>query len=254
MLVRVDLTHAYRRATREIWRAEAARHGGSVKDVDGLSCWTTRIAQPFWNGVLVTRRPTEPVAALTAATRWMDHQGMPYGVLVPAGLEPAMAGACGAVGMGPVGFQSVMTVAPAQLRGVADPPGLQVRTAACAEEVVRIWVEAFGDPEADSLAFLGPQIGAPGLTTYVGCIEGEPVGCAQLVMASDAAAIFAVATRPGYRRLGTAGALTGVAARAAFAGGAAFVFLNPTEMARALYAGLGFRPQPGLVVWRRPSA
>lgn len=247
-----------RQATCDGWRAQAAVHpGGEVAEIDGLLCHTTAIPVALWNGVHVERMPGDPVPALRASMAWFAERGLQYAVLVPVELEPALAPACGQVGLELGKVQRQMAVTAAQFSRAAVPPEQRVTEAADSAAVVALAQECFGDPPAEAERFVAPYLTHPDWTMLLGSVAGESVATATLMRQPGAAGIFGVATTAAHRRRGYGAALTSIALERRFAelsdSPEPFAHLNPSEDAVGMYARMGFRPLPGWAIWTQPS-
>ena len=82
----------------------------------------------------------------------------------------------------------------------------------------------------------------------VAWVDGEPVGEATGYLADGTVGIFGVGVVEGARRRGIGAALTARAATA-FGDRADLVWLQPSDMARAMYERLGFRRVSDWEVW-----
>ncbi|HWL89835.1 MAG TPA: GNAT family N-acetyltransferase, partial [Actinomycetota bacterium] len=78
--------------------------------------------------------------------------------------------------------------------------------------------------------------------------DGEPVGEASAYRLHDTVGIFGVGVVEAARRRGIGAALTLRAARA-FDGTTDLAWLQPSDMARRMYEGLGFLPVSEWEVW-----
>lgn len=66
--------------------------------MDGLQLWHTGVPVGYWNAAHVTAVPADPERALAQVPGWFAARELPYGVLVPVELEPAVAGGSGGGG------------------------------------------------------------------------------------------------------------------------------------------------------------
>lgn len=247
-----EATARCRVATYAVWRAEALVHGGEVAEMDGVQVWHTGVPVGHWNGAHVTAVPAEPERTLRQVSEWFAEREMPYGVLVPVQLEPAMAGAAGAAGMQLAKVQPCMTLEAAAFTPPAAPPtGLEVRrtSEADAEDFLTVQVQAFGLEPRTARDFLVPPIGQPGWTHLTGYVGGLPVTSAIGVRTGDAMGIYGVGTSQEARRRGYGAALTAELLSDAFSTGAVLAHLNPSEVGAGVYRRLGFREVPGFAIW-----
>ena len=129
------------------------------------------------------------------------------------------------------------------------PEGIKVRELICEKDSAEFsdfvsW--RWGVPEEymeqlrATLAYF--QIGKPGSRSHMwqAWRAGQPISKAGLYLATGSAGIYAVATRPGARRLGLAGILTLKALTKARTLGKDLAVLHSTPMAESLYQSLGF--------------
>ncbi|MGI8680967.1 MAG: GNAT family N-acetyltransferase [Mycobacteriales bacterium] len=247
-----EATARCRLATYAVWRAEALVHGGEVAVIDGVQMWHTGVPVGYWNGAHVTAVPVEPERTLRRVPDWFAERKMPYGVLVPVELEPAMAAAAGATGLQLAKVQPCMTLAAADYTPPAHrTAGLEVRRTGPAdvEDFLAVQVGAFAMDPATARDFLAPPIGQPGWIHLTGYVGGVPVASAIGVRTSDAVGVYGVGTTQGARRRGFGAALTAHLLTDAFSSGAALAHLNPTEMGAGVYGRLGFRDVPGFAIW-----
>ncbi len=248
----VTATARVREATYAVWRAEALVHGGEVADHDGVTAWSTGVPVRYWNGAHVTAVPSQPEAALRWAARWFADRGMPYGVLVPVELEPALAAAAGATGLSLAKVQGCMALDAAAFTPPASvPAGLDVRRTGPAdlEDFLAVQVEAFDTEPGAARDFLAPPVGRRSWTHLTGYLDGEPVGTAIGVRTGDAVGIYGVGTTVLARRRGFGAALTAAVLAAEFDTGATFAHLNPSELGAGVYRRLGFQEVGGFAIW-----
>lgn len=81
----------------------------------------------------------------------------------------------------------------------------------------------------------------PAFRLYLGAVGGVAACALATLPLGETVGVYHVATRPGYRRRGLAGALLTLALGEARAGGARRATLTATPEARMLYESLGFR-------------
>ena len=247
-----EATARCRLATYAVWRAEALVHGGEVAVIDGVQMWHTGVPVGYWNGAHVIAVPVEPERTLRRAADWFAERKVPYGVLVPVELEPAMAAAAGATGLQLAKVQPCMILSAAHYTPPAAlPAGLAVRRTgpADAEDFLAVQVEAFAMDPATARDFLAPPIGQPGWTHLTGYLDGVPIASAIGVRTGDAVGVYGVGTIQAARRRGFGATLTAQLLTEAFSSGAVLAHLNPSEMGAGVYCRLGFREVPGFAIW-----
>jgi N-acetylglutamate synthase len=92
-------------------------------------------------------------------------------------------------------------------------------------------------------------IGRPGVRTYVGKIDGEPVATGVGVCFETHVGIFNVATLPAHRRRGYGAAITGRAVRDGLDRGARWAWLQSSPDGYSIYEKLGFRTIESWECW-----
>ncbi len=251
------LTRQLREATYAVWRAEAGAHpDGEVAEHDGVLAWTSGVPVRYWNGAHVTAVPRDPEASLGWAAAWFAERNLPYGVLVPAELEPALAAAAGARGLRLSAVQRCMAMSRKDFTPPAAVPAeLEVRRTGPAEleDFLAVQVAAFGLDADPARRFLGPPVGRPGWTHLTGYLAGEPVVSGLSLRTGNAVGVYGVGTTLAARRRGYAAAVTAALVSRQFAAGATFAHLNPSELGAATYARLGFREVGGFAIWLPPD-
>lgn len=238
-----DLLTRQRAATYRFWREDVEqRPGGAWADLGGVQVHTTGLPPRHWNGAFLTGdADLERVVPQVAA--WFAARSKPWGLLVPAEREVEPPGLVHALDQ------------PVMLRDLRDLPAgaaVEVRGDAPAADVARVQAEAFGDPYALSLAFVTPTLrpdARPPQRTVVTYDGAEPVGCATVAFLDGMAGVYGVAVRAGWRRRGLGAGLTVQCLELARDAGCDAVYLNPSAMARGVYAALGFENAAPFRVW-----
>jgi GNAT superfamily N-acetyltransferase len=139
-----------------------------------------------------------------------------------------------------------------QLRDARPVPGLAVRRVEPPNpEVSRRMYDEVGAPYAwtDRLGWdlerWRSHVARPEVETWVGLLEGEPVGYAELVQSRDEVELASFGLRPGFTGRGIGGALLAAVTRAAWEQGAARVWLHTCSLdspaALPSYERRGFR-------------
>jgi ribosomal protein S18 acetylase RimI-like enzyme len=132
------------------------------------------------------------------------------------------------------------------------PAGVEihhVREDAELEAVRRVEVQTFGTPAEIAERFVGRKmLTDPRVRMFTAWIDDEPVGEASAYLLHDTVGIFGVGVVESARRRGIGAALTLRAARA-FDDRTDLAWLQPSEMARRMYEGQGFRRVSDWEVW-----
>lgn len=234
-----DLLARQRTATLAFWRAECSpRPAGAWAQIGDVQVHTTGLAPRQWSGAFVTRAVASPT--YTAVASWFRERSQDYAVLVPAELDHAPPGC------------SHLLDQPVMLRPLAEPvaadlAGLHVSWTPPAEDVAIVQALAF-DVDLDlSREFVGPTLAVhPAVVAYDGDL---PVACASAAVTGDVLGVFGVAVRASHRRRRIGRAVTALALERGRDLGCDLAYLNPSLMAYAGYARLGFTDAPPMRVW-----
>jgi GNAT superfamily N-acetyltransferase len=142
-----------------------------------------------------------------------------------------------------------------ELADAAMPAGVEVRTVVDdvgGRALVDVGVQAFDDnPDVAGGFHAAGAYGVPGAMTFVAWEDGEPVASAASYLCDRAVGVFGVGVVPQARRRGIGAAITVHAARVF--PGVDLAWLHPSEMALAMYEGIGFRRVSDWEVWIRAA-
>jgi ribosomal protein S18 acetylase RimI-like enzyme len=116
-----------------------------------------------------------------------------------------------------------------------------------------IEADVFGTPPSVCERFIGPALLTDErVESFVAFADDVPIGQSIAYLAADTVAIFGVGVGEAHRGRGVGTALTVRAARA-FGDRVDVAWLQPSEMAGAMYERLGFRTVSSWEVWVPPS-
>jgi ribosomal protein S18 acetylase RimI-like enzyme len=227
--------------------------GGEVVEVDGLLVAFSNLPAPELNGTRVIREPDDAPAALDAARAVFRSRGHPFfGIEIEVGRHPAMESAIRAAGLRRVERWPAMAVSIALLPDEQVAAGVEIRHVREEQEldaVRAVEVAAFGTPAEIAERFVGRRmLEDPRVRMFTAWIDGEPVGEASAYLLHDTVGIFGVGVVESARRRGIGTALTLRAARA-FDDRTDLAWLQPSDMARRMYEGQGFRRVSDWEVW-----
>jgi GNAT superfamily N-acetyltransferase len=230
--------------------------GGEVVEVDGLLVAFSNLPAPELNGTRVIREPDDPPAALDAARAVFRSRGHPFfGIEIEVGRHPAVEDAIRATGLRRVEAWPAMAVSVALLPDEQVPAGVEIRPVRGIDEleaVRSVEVAAFGTPTEIAERFVGRKmLEDQRVRMFTAWIDGEPVGEASAYLLHDTVGIFGVGVVESARRRGIGAALTLRAARA-FDDRTDLAWLQPSDMARAMYEDQGFRRVSDWEVWASP--
>jgi len=138
-----------------------------------------------------------------------------------------------------------------RLRDAEPPPDVtiqEVHDESGADGLVLVDLDAFGgDPGVARAVHGAGAFGVKDKRSFVAWRHGEPVGAASAFLLEGAVGIMGVGVVESARRRGVGAAITTAAARAF--PGADIAWLQPSEMALAMYRSLGFLEVSRWEVW-----
>jgi GNAT superfamily N-acetyltransferase len=232
-------------------RAEVVEGGENV-EVEDLLVSLSNLPAPELNGTRVIREPADPAASIEAAREVYRSRGHPFfGIEIEVGRHPAVDAAVRAAGLRRVETWPTMAVPRDAIPATPDPDGVEIRRATTSDlEAIRVVeVATFGTPADIAERFVAERmLEDERVRILVAWVDGEPVGEATGYLADGTVGIFGVGVIEGARRRGIGAALTARAATA-FGDRAELVWLQPSDMARAMYERLGFRRVSDWEVW-----
>lgn len=195
---------------------------------------------PQCNGPWVCEDTPEAAEALVAAVDEVDAIGMLPWVQIRRGHERTGA-AARALGLTHSESVPGMFMCPGELA----EPSSELEVALIADDDVpattAILAEAFGAPKDLFDRFCAGLRRIDGVAWYVGRSRGELVTTALGFPSDDAIGIFDVATPPAHRGRGYGAAITAHVIRDGFSAGAAFAYLQSSDVGHSVYRRLGFR-------------
>jgi GNAT superfamily N-acetyltransferase len=114
----------------------------------------------------------------------------------------------------------------------------------------KVAAAGFQAPAEAFLQLTTPAVlGRPGVRTYLGKVDGEPVTTGVGVCFDNHVGIFNVATLPDHRRHGYGAAITAQAVRDGLDRGARWAWLQSSPAGYGVYEKLGFRTLESWECW-----
>jgi ribosomal protein S18 acetylase RimI-like enzyme len=233
-------------------RAEVVEGGENVEVAD-LLVSLSNLPQPELNGTRVIREPADPAASIEAAREVFRSRGHPFfGIEIELGRHRAVEDAVRAAGLRRVEAWPTMAATFDTVPVLREKSGVEIRPAQTNSdlEAVRLVESAtFGTPKDIAERFVGRRmLEDDRVRILVAWVDGEPVGEATGYLVDGTVGVFGVGVVEAARRRGIGAALT-VRAATAFGDRADLVWLQPSDMARAMYERLGFRRVSDWEVW-----
>jgi ribosomal protein S18 acetylase RimI-like enzyme len=223
----------------------AAIPGGWSRAEEGVFAAATGARAAMMN-VVLGHAPAPPAALVGELLDAVAALGVPHSLQLRAAAAGELAAEAERRRMAFAAEVPLLALADAgRLEAALDRrgPGLVLRQIAPAEAPLhhRVGAAAFGEPTDIFARVTSPVVlEAPGMSCYVGELDGEPVATALSVLTPGHVAIFNVATLEGHRGRGYGAAITALAVRDGFARGARTAWLNSTPMGLGVYERLGF--------------
>jgi ribosomal protein S18 acetylase RimI-like enzyme len=199
---------------------------------------------PEFNGVWAQDDDADARAGLAAALEHVEKRGLPFGLLTMEGRHPSLEEEARRLGLARAAALPAMV---ADQSDLVDLPAsdLAIRRASgrrALEDAERVCEAGFAlTPGALSALYGTGLAAAPGLSYYLGYVQGEPVSTAIGLAVGETVGIFNVGTTPGRRRRGYGTAVTERAIRDGFDRGARLAWLQASQLGEPVYERMGFR-------------
>lgn len=241
----------------ELFRAMArVSPTGAIEERDGLSLIATGPLLPFLNFAALTRLPDDAAAAVDRARRFYEPFGVRFMLAAPEQIGQALGPVAVSLGMEP-GRSVRMLLTP--LDGeCAAVKGLTLRRVENAE-ALRLYIDTMtagfgGEPWAAPRILSDPAfLRVPGVTHYLGHMDGQPVATAMRLTAHRIAVVANVSTMPAFRRRGIGEAITWHAALDGREEGCLAAYLQASEMGVPVYRRMGFQQVAVHRTWLSPT-
>lgn len=241
----VEAAEANLLAAIAIWAA--ASEGGAVERRDGALFARSAVLLRSFNNVLITDHVADTTQLLMDASRYFEPSGGRYRMrlredVMPFGDEEFLAHRferCGGIPCLTISLPlAARSEASFEIRAVDDDAMLADHTSV---------VAAGFDWEPDVLArvFRRGLLDTDAWRGFVGYVNGEAAGAAQLVVSDGVAGIYYVATTERMRRRGIGEAMTRRALDVGAARGCSLGSLQASPMGRPIYERMGFEVVSG---------
>jgi GNAT superfamily N-acetyltransferase len=213
---------------------------------------------PIANAVWSDGPDEEPVLRdLAEALGEIEARGAAPAVVAVEGWTPRVQEAARALGLTLEERVPGMTLAPEGFRPPGERPDVELRRMtddpAMIEVALDVTARGFEVPPEVVASLFATGMQAEGLDVWLAYVGDEPVSTALGVVRGGAVGIFDVATPPAHRRKGYGAFVTAKAVAAGLAAGAAFAYLQSSEMGFHVYEALGFQTVSTYVVHSRPE-
>jgi ribosomal protein S18 acetylase RimI-like enzyme len=241
----------YMRSNRDI----AEHCGGTWAEADGLAIKDTGLSVEGQNGAFVLHTLPRPRDQVAAAIQHFEGRGLPYGILVPEGVDMVAEQACRDLGLRHVRSHPGMALQPLPDAIPGAPAWLTIhRVTTAAEHDVEVATDAAGfesEPLMARKLFPASLFARPYSAEFVGYVEDVPVATAVLMTTGSTAGIYGVATIPSYRRRGIGTAMTWRAVAEGIARGCRMASLQASDDGQPVYERMGFRIVTAFEIYAR---
>lgn len=201
------------------------------------------------------KRTDDVPAALARGEAFFGERELPWHVELRADQEAGAAPALEAAGFRRTALVPGMVLSPIR-GGKREVPKLVIREVRDAEGLERFQhtaFEGFGLPGRLGPLFLTPALMAlPGVTLFLGELDGEPAATSLLLRTPGVAGVYWVATLAAHRGRGLGEALTWAAVRAGAEAGDPVASLQASEMGAPVYTRMGFETPLHYLRYARP--
>lgn len=206
------------------------------------------------NPVFLMSASLDMAGVLARARSFYGRLGLPFRVTAFGEVGLAAAAALGGE-LGPAARFPGMILSPIEGELVRAPSLSieRVETAEALRAFNDIVAEGFGVDRALMRAFDdASMLGAPGITRYLGSVDGQPAATSMRCITGGVSMILNVVTRPGYGRRGFGDVMTRLAVFDARGEGEACdaSFLHSTQIGRPVYERIGYRHVVDIHMWR----
>lgn len=227
--------------------------GGRFEQVDGVARVETRLPVPSFNGVWTATEDADPRRVL-AEVDDLATGSLPWNVQVRPGCSPDIVAGLQERGLQQVGDIPFMTVTADALTPAAGLPLRKVVTFDDLARHLELVESAFGMPEElTRRGFPMAMLFQPGITPWLGEVDGQAVTTSLGVEVAGTVGVFNVSTPEQHRGRGYGGAATRQAIGTGLAAGAACGWLQASAMGEPVYVGLGFRTDERWSQWVLPQ-
>jgi GNAT superfamily N-acetyltransferase len=225
--------------------------GGEIHDEDGVTWFTTGLADPLFNGVMTAHLAPENVnRRIDDLLTEFRARGLPLEWTVgPSTLPPDLGTNLMAKGLSHLLLVPGMAVDLPNLPEEPLPKGLTIHRATRPDEIaagIRVFGTTFEIADSLIARLVEIELGrAPerrdSTLAFVGKLDGKVVASATVFLSGGVAGLYAVGTLATARGRGIARAMTTHALREARDRGYRFGTLQATAMGFPVYRRLGFR-------------
>jgi GNAT superfamily N-acetyltransferase len=235
------------------WSLAARSAGGTVEEDDGLVMISTGLPIPFFNPAALLAWPDDPLAVVERVRDFAARHGCPSAISTWDEVAERFEPVARQLGLQDDGATPVMVMTRDMRREIAPVEGLSISVVMTPEER-RVYAETVAAGNELPLEWAEPFAGeellaTPGLTAYLGSIDGRPVATSLLLETAGVAGVHVVCTVPEYRRRGIGAALTLRCAEDGLAHGCDVSALQSSSLGYPVYERIGYRKVTDIRGW-----
>jgi GNAT superfamily N-acetyltransferase len=235
------------------WALLAQCYDGVVEEDDGLRIIATGLPVPFFNPAALLAWPDDPVAVIERVREFAARHGCPSMLATWGEIASRFAPVARQQGLIDDGAAPEMLMFPADQRPLASLEGLSIEAVTTSEQrsaFADVCAASYDMPRDLTRGFENPALSAaPGMTCYLGTMDGYPVATAALLITGDVAGVHVVATIPAYRRRGIGAQMTQRCLKDGWASGCTVSALQSSSMGYPVYERIGYRHVTDIQGW-----
>lgn len=236
------------------WRIAAECFGGAVEEGDGLTMIATGLPVPFFNPAVIRIWPDDPVVMVAKVRDFAGRHGCMSMFSVSGEMATRFAPVARQLALIDNGTTPEMLMFRDDQKRVAAVDGLSIEVVTT-EDLQRAFAEAVAASYAMPREMVGGfehpiLISTPGLTCYVGFIDGQPIATSMLLETGAIAGVHVVGTAPAYRRRGIGAVMTQRCVEDGWAHGRTLAALQSSSIGYPVYERIGFRRVTDIQGWR----
>lgn len=236
-----DVVRSFMASMRTLW---GAIPGAVWQESPDLVRYSTGSRAARFNGIVVLG----PLADEESAATWLEDltgAGIPHGILSRASAPPWVPGLAVWHRLGGMAEEPLMVHQHPAAISVPDGLSLTRVDPEDATEVAiaqELFAKGFeGRLEDLRVMMTADVLRCPGLSAYVGRLDGEPCTTGVAAVHDGHIGVFNIATPPEHRRRGHGHAVTAKVVAAGVAAGAHTAYLQASPMGLPVYERMGFR-------------
>jgi GNAT superfamily N-acetyltransferase len=235
------------------WRILAACYDGAIEEEDGLVMIETGLPVPFFNPAAILEWPDNPIATVERVRRFAAQHGCPSMIATWGEVASRFTPLARQIGLVDDGATPEMILFRDHQQPTGETRGLVIDVVTTSEQqraFADVVAGTYGMPRELTNGFESPVLlAAPGMTSYVGMIEGLPVATSMLLETDGVAGVHVVGTLPDYRRRGIGAVMTQRCVNDGWEHGCTVSALQSSSSGYPVYERMGYRHVADIQGW-----